>query len=100
MGRRLSHTVTKEVNIDVEINIDDFETEDLLDELLLRGALTKSQHAALSKEQEVPGLVMTIAAEMEKFLWRLSLRDLDGAIHHLESAIPAANRLAALIGSR
>ena len=106
--RRRKVCITKEV--DVDITIEDFETEDLLDELLARGTISDMQHKALSMEREIPSLIsfdpdeMERALfsfdpdEMERALWRLSLRDADGALYHLENAIPAARGLAALLG--
>ncbi len=94
--RRRTVCITKEV--DVHITIEDFETEDLLDELLARGTISNGQHKALSKEREIPSLISFDPDEMERALWRLSLRDADGALYHLENAIPAARGLAALLG--
>ena len=96
--RRRKVCITKEVNIDVDITMEDVETEDLLDELLARGTLTKDQHKALLKGQEIPSLMTFCPDQMERALWRLSLRDADGALYHLENAIPAARGLAALLG--
>ena len=94
--RRRKVCITKEV--DVDITIEDFETEDLLDELLARGTISDMQHKALSMEREIPSLISFDPYEMERALWRLSLRDADGALYHLENAIPAARGLAALLG--
>ena len=88
------------VTIDVEVDLDLFDDNDLLDELRRRGVLDEAQVKAVSSRADISVGVEIDAEEIEKAKWRLHLGDRDGAVYHLENGISALRGLAALLGTR
>lgn len=63
-------TMTKTVSVDVDLDLDDFEDDELLDELVSRGALTRTQADRVSGNEPVltAGMVVIPADEIADIL--------------------------------
>ena len=102
MAKKRRLTITKsvsvEANVNVSIDLDDFETDDLLDEIERRGAIGTRQREAIGKS-EPEALEAIDFNDLDKALWSISLRNRDDAVYFLEKAIPSLRGFSTLLRS-
>lgn len=78
-------------SVDIDVEIDEFETAQLIDALLARKVISAAEHAALlgRKEGEEGLRIYDVSRDIEEAAKRARWGDIAGALYHLTAAFPS-----------